>query len=61
MVYLSTHALNIELKWLSKLRENNGRKDTLVTQIVCFQMLEYDTSAEVSNSILILKGSGHYW
>ena len=35
------------------LRENNGRKNTLVAQVECFQMLEFKTSAEVSNSIQI--------
>ena len=39
------------------LRENNGRKNTLVAQVECFQMLEFKTSAEVSNSIQIFEGA----
>ena len=33
-----------------KLRENNGEKNTLVTQVVCFQMLQFETSADLNNS-----------
>ena len=29
-----------ELNWSLKLRENNERKNTLVTQVMCFQMLQ---------------------
>ena len=47
---------NLELIWLSKLRENNGRKNTLVAQGVCFQMLDFKTSrvqSQLSSNILL--------
>ena len=36
-----------ELNWSSMLRES-GKKNTIVAQIVRFQMLEFETIAEVS-------------
>ena len=33
-----TNLWKFELNWLSKLRENNGKKNTLVAQVGCFQM-----------------------
>ena len=32
----------LKLNWSPKLRENNGRKNTLVAQVACFQMLKFD-------------------
>ena len=43
----------LELNWSSKLRMNNGRKNALVAQVVCFQMPDFETSkynSEVSKS-----------
>ena len=43
----------IELNWSSKLRENNERKTPLSHEVICFQMLDFETSkskSEVSKS-----------
>ena len=48
-----TNLLVIELNLSLKLRDNNERKNTLVTEVVCFQMLDSETSkciSEVSES-----------
>ena len=45
--------MKFEFNWLLKLRENNGRKNALVAQVVCFLMLEFETSSEVLKSIQI--------
>ena len=50
-----TNLWKFELNWSSKLRENDGRKNTLVTQVECFEMLKFETSAEVSNSVQIFE------
>ena len=41
-----TNLWKVNLNWLSKLLENNGRKNALVAQAVCFQMLDRDLEIE---------------
>ena len=43
------HTITNLWKFELKLQKNNGRKNTLVTQVVCFQVIEFETSAEVIN------------
>ena len=56
-----TNLWKFELDWLSKLRENNGRKNALVAQVVCFQMVDFETSksnseaSKSSSNILVEK------
>ena len=61
LVYLNiimhkiTNLLTFELNRSAKLRDINERKNTLVNKVVCFQMLDFETSSsklEVSKSNL---------
>ena len=48
-----TNLSKFELNWSSKLWDNNERKNTLSQEVVCFQMLDFETSnskSEVSKS-----------
>ena len=42
-LYKITNLWKFELSWSSKLRENNGKKKNLVAQVLCFQMLAFET------------------
>ena len=60
LVYLNMHLTRQTCENLNSIgrqiaRDCNGSKNTFVEQVVCFQMLEFETSAKVSNSILIFE------
>ena len=39
-----TKLCKFELKWSSKLRDNNERKTRLSHEVVCFQLIDFETS-----------------
>ena len=53
----------LELKWSLKLRDNNGRKTLFTRQVVCFQLLEFETRIQFkcfSENCLLSNKKLHY-